>query len=187
MTTKESIEKRWSPRSFIDKAIPNETFLSIIESAKKAPSAFNEQPWRIIAGIKGTASYDKVLSGLNEFNREWASTAPIILIGLIKKSFQKNGNPNSLAIHDLGAFSSYLSLRAMQEDIYVHQMAGILPDAIRETFDIPEDYEAITGIAMGYLGDKSQLPENLAAIETSESPRKELKEILFADEWEKPF
>jgi hypothetical protein len=37
--------------------------------------------------------------------------------------------------------------------ICVHQMIGILPDKARDLFNIPDSYEAWTGMAIGYQGD----------------------------------
>ena len=40
-------------------------------------------------------------------------------------------------------------------------MAGILPDKARELFKIPEGYEAVAGMALGYPGEPESLPEHL--------------------------
>jgi len=187
MNVKESIEKRWSPRAFSEKAIPKETIKGILKDARKAPSSFNEQPWSFIIGIKGESSFEKVSTSLNEFNSKWASKAPVLILTFAKKVFKHNGKTNRHAWHDLGAFVAFMSLRALEEDIYVHQMAGILPEEVHQQFDVPEEYELVTAIAMGYLGNKSDLPEDLRKSESPESPRMELSEFVFSDQWAKPF
>jgi len=187
MDLKETIEERWSPRSFKDQQISKSTLEEILKDAGKAPSSFNDQPWRLIVGMKGDSTYEKVASGLNEFNAKWAAKAPVLLLTFAKKTFKKNGNPNRHAWHDLGAFVAFLSLRALEEGIYVHQMAGILPDEVHGRFDIPEDFELVTAVAMGYLGEAADLPEDLAASESPGSPRMELQEYVYADQWGSPF
>jgi nitroreductase len=187
MTVKESIDKRWSPRAFSDKAISKETLKSIFEDAGKAPSSFNEQPWSFIIGIKGDDSYPKVAKALNGFNAKWANKAPVIILTFAKKEFSRNGNPNRHAWHDLGAFMAYLSLRAIEEDIYVHQMAGILPDEVYAEFKIPQEYEVVTAVAMGYLGDKNRLDDDLRESESPKSPRKDIAEFVFSNEWGQAF
>ena len=43
------IINRWSPRALdVDDAISNDDLYAILEAARLAPSAFNEQPWRFI-------------------------------------------------------------------------------------------------------------------------------------------
>lgn len=184
MEIAEAIEKRWSPRAYSDQNIDTDLLKEIIKKAGRAPSSFNEQPWRLIVGIKGRETYEKVAAGLNEFNAKWATTAPVLIVGIAKQTFSRNDNENRHAWHDLGAFSTSLALAAIEHDIYIHQMAGILPDKIRETFSIPEGYDVVTILAMGYQGDKSEIPEDLQAGESARSPRKELSEFVFENSWE---
>jgi hypothetical protein len=40
-------------------------------------------------------------------------------------------------------------------------MIGILPDKAREIYQIPDAWEAWTGLAIGYQGDPMSLPDNL--------------------------
>jgi len=44
----EVIKKRKSIRNYLDKEIPKETLLEILEAARLAPSASNRQPWKFI-------------------------------------------------------------------------------------------------------------------------------------------
>lgn len=183
MTVKESINKRWSPRAFSDQPISKETLKTIFRDAGKAPSSFNEQPWSFIIGIKGDGSHTKVAKALNDFNAKWAAEAPVIILTFARKEFSRNDHENRHSWHDLGAFVAYLSLRAMEEDIYVHQMAGILPDEVYDEFEIPKEYEVVTAIAMGYLGDKRKLDEDLRQSESPGSPRKDISEFVFSNQW----
>ncbi len=36
--------ERWSPRAFLPEALPQEALLTMLEAARWAPSAYNEQP-----------------------------------------------------------------------------------------------------------------------------------------------
>jgi nitroreductase len=174
----DEIQKRWSPRAFADRPVSDDALRQVLDAARWAMSSYNEQPWRYIVATKDdAAAYDRVLQGLNEFNRSWAKTAPVLMISLVKKTFARNDKPNGHARHDLGAASAFLTLQATRLDLYVHQMAGILPDVITDTFDVPDDIEPVTGLALGYLGDPDDLPDKLAARERDERIRKPLSEI----------
>ncbi|MBT8420414.1 MAG: nitroreductase, partial [Gammaproteobacteria bacterium] len=65
-------------------------------------------------------------------------------------------------------------------------MAGILADKARDVYGIPEDFEPVTILAIGYLGDSDKLPDPLKASETAPRVRKPLTELVFSDSWEIP-
>lgn len=175
------IQTRWSPRAFADTPVPTDALQQVLEAARWAMSSYNEQPWRYIVASRSSDpdGYDRILSCLNEFNRSWAENAPVLMLGFVKTEFEHNGNPNRHARHDLGAASAFLTLQATKLDLYVHQMAGILPDVIKETFDLPDDVEPVTALALGEIGDPDDLPEDLAQREYDKRSRKPLSEVVF--------
>lgn len=180
----EIIRNRWSPRSFADEPIDKDLLLRLFEAARWAPSSYNEQPWRFIIATKDhTEEYKKLSQVLNEFNRRWATTAPLLILTIVKEHFEKNGKPNRTAEHDLGAAMSYLTFEATDNDLYVHQMAGILPDKANELYDIPEGYQPFTMAAVGYLAGPEQLPDDLALKEYGERKRKPLDKLVFQGKW----
>jgi len=76
-------------------------------------------------------------------------------------------------------------LEATSRGLFVHQMIGILPDKAREVYAIPEHSQALTGIAIGYLGDGADLPEKRRLLDTSPRTRKPLAEFVFTGKWGK--
>lgn len=176
----DEIEKRWSPRAFADTPISDDDLRQILDAARWAMSSYNEQPWRYVVAKKDDPeAYDRVLACINEFNRKWAGTAPVLMLAFAKSTFSGNGTRNRHARHDVGAASAFLTLQAAKLDLYVHQMAGILPDVIEETFDLPDDVEPVTALALGEIGDPDDLPEDLAQREYAKRSRKPLSEVVF--------
>lgn len=150
-------------------------------------SSYNEQPWRYVVATKDDPDgYEKVLGGLNEFNRSWAQTAPVLMLGFVDTTFDRNGKENRHARHDLGAASAFLTIQATAMDLYVHQMAGILPDAIRESFDLPDRVEPVTGLAVGYLGDPGQLSKKMQEREAADRSRQSQSDFVFGPEYGTP-
>jgi len=84
----DNIKNRWSPWSFDSKPVEKEKLLSILEAGRWAASAFNEQPWRFAVGKNGDEKHHKILASLIEWNRQWAGTAPILILNLAKKTFR---------------------------------------------------------------------------------------------------
>ena len=74
------ISERWSPRSFREDEIPVEKIRSLFEASRWSSSAFNDQPWRYIVGIKGSSSWNNILDCLVEGNRDWAQRSPLLLL-----------------------------------------------------------------------------------------------------------
>ncbi len=154
------LARRWSPRSFSDRAVEPEKVKRIFEAARWAASSYNEQPWRFIVAAKDEpGAFGKILSCLVEQNRAWAKDAPFLGITVAKETFTKNGKPNRVCEHDVGLAMGNLTIEAMALDLYVHQMAGLEPEKARETFDIPDGFHAFTAFAVGYMGE----PEGLDA------------------------
>jgi nitroreductase len=183
----EVIADRWSPYGFDSRPVPGEDLLSILEAARWAASSFNEQPWRfVVATSEEPDLYDRVRSCLNENNQAWAGQAPVLMLGIYKKTFTHNGKPNGIALHDLGLAAATLTLEATSRGLFVHQMAGILPDRAREEFAVPEDFEIVTGFALGYAADPSILPDALRERDTKPRSRKPLGEIVIGKSWGDP-
>ncbi len=177
------ITYRWSPRAFIDKPIEKDRIQSILEAARWAPSAFNEQPWRFIVGIKGDETYERVLETLVEWNQKWAGKASMLVVNIAKKTFSKNGKQNVTFKYDLGQAVAFMCLEAMNQGVYSHQMSGFSPEKADELFHIPDDYQAVSVTAFGYYGDPDQLPEEMYKSEIEERSRQHIDKMIYASEF----
>ena len=65
-------------------------------------------------------------------------------------------------------------------------MIGILPERARELYAIPEHSLALTGLAIGYVGDAKMLPEPLRERELRLRSRKTLREFVFGAAYGEP-
>ncbi|MCB0196649.1 MAG: nitroreductase family protein [Anaerolineae bacterium] len=181
------LKDRWSPRAFSDRPVEQEKLLAVLEAARWSASAMNEQPWRFIVATKDNpAEFEKAVSCLKEGNLRWAKDAPVLIFTTVKKSYTKFDRPNRTAFYDLGLAVSNLTVQATELGLHTHQMGGIEFDKIREVYHIPEDYEVVTGIALGYYGHIEQLPDDLQEREKGPRVRKPLSEIIFAETWAEP-
>ncbi|MEO0588388.1 MAG: hypothetical protein AAF078_12205 [Planctomycetota bacterium] len=100
----------------------------------------------------------------------------------VKTDFDKNGNPNRVAEHDLGAAMAQLSLQATAMGLFVHQMAGVDLDKIAATYTPPDNFKPCTAAAIGYGGQPDTLPEEwMRDAETAERTRLPRTDLVFAD------
>lgn len=176
-----AILERWSPRAYSDKPVSGEDLKRVFEAARWAPSSNNEQPWRFLVGARGSETYEKIAASLVPFNHQWATHAPVLILGLAKKKFTRNDTPNGYAAHDLGAATAYLVLEATALGLHAHQMAGFDQANAREAFGISDDYLLGSVIALGYQTDPSTLEnENQRTSELTPRSRKPLGEIALS-------
>ena len=182
------LRRRWSPRAFTEQAVEIEKLGSLIEAARWASSLFNEQPWSfIIARKEDRDSYTQVLSCLVEGNQIWAKRAPVIILTIVKQTFDLDGRPNTHAWHDVGLAVANLVMQATAMGLGVHQLAGIYSDRIRKLFSIPEGYEPVSALAIGYFGDPDSLPDPLRDKEVASRSRKNLDEFVYEGRWGRVF
>ena len=181
------ISARWSPRAFADTPVEQKKLLSVLEAARWASSSNNRQPWRFIVGQKGEATFDKLLGCLAQGNVSWAQHAPVLILSTAERAFAATGDKpardNRHALHDVGSAVNNLVLQATSLDLYVHQMAGFSPEKAVEAFAIPEDFEPVAILALGYLGNPDALPDALREREGAQRTRKPLDELVFGEKF----
>ncbi|HEX8491491.1 MAG TPA: nitroreductase family protein [Pyrinomonadaceae bacterium] len=178
------IKRRWSPRAFSAQPVETEKLLSLLEAARWAASCFNEQPWSFIVATKESEEeYERLLGCLVESNARWAQYAPVLMLSVAKLNFERNAKPNRHAFHDVGQAAASLTLQATALGLVVHQMAGFDIAKARERFSIPEGYEAVAAIAVGYQNEADSLPEDLREKEEAPRTRRPLDSFVFTGTW----
>lgn len=174
------LRRRWSPRAFDPRPVERDILLSLLEAARWAASSNNEQPWSYLIATKDQpAEYDKMHACLLPGNQAWARNAPVLMISVVKTIFSRNGTPNRVALHDVGAASAQLTAEATARGLVVHQMAGIELGKIKIEYALPDHHEPVAAIAIGYPGDPNTLDAKLKERELSPRTRKPLDQFVF--------
>ncbi len=180
------LAERWSPYAFEDRRVEGADLAALFEAARWAASSRNEQPWRFLVATRDDPEqHARLASCLLEGNHAWAHVAPVLVLALIRTDFTYNGQPNRTAGHDLGLAVGNLTVEATARGLAIHQMAGILPDRARELFDVPEGFEPVTVLAIGYAGDADDGP--LAKRDRSPRSRRPLAETVFGGRFGRPY
>jgi nitroreductase len=180
----ELLKQRWSPRAFDERAVEPEKLRTLLEAARWSASGGNMQPWAFIVARRTAeaAAFARMVDCLTEGNVPWAAQAPVLGI-TVASLYRRPDVLNRHAFHDVGLATQNLATQATAFGLYLHLMGGFSPDKARTAFAIPEDYEAVTMFALGYLGDPSQLPERHQESERSPRTRRPLNEFVFSDRW----
>jgi nitroreductase len=182
-----ALARRWSPYAWSDRDVPEADLVAILEAARWAPSSYNEQPWRyIVVRRSDEAAFAKALACLVEGNQAWAKFVPVLLFGIVVTTFSRNGKPNRAAEHDLGLASGSICVEATARGLCVHQMIGIVPEKVRETYGVPENALPLTALAIGYAGEGPDVPDALKERDRAPRTRRPLAATFFGDGWDKP-
>ena len=171
---------RWSPRAYAAGDAIDETQLaSALEAARWAPSANNIQPWRFIVARRGTQAHDRVHEALLGYNKAWAGNAAVLIVA-VAETTDAAGKPLGYAAYDLGQAVAHLSVQAHHDGLHVHQMGGFDREGVRAAFGLDARFEPLTVIALGPIGDPSDLPEALQERESAPRVRRPLVDSLIA-------
>jgi nitroreductase len=178
------ITERWSPLAYSDRSIEPKKLRSLLEAARWAASSYNQQPWHFIVATKEEpAEFERLLGCLVPGNAQWAGNAPTLMLSVAKLTYDAGGAPNRHAFHDVGQATANLAIQATALGLAVHQMGGFDAARAREEFSIPDGYEPVAAIAVGYPGDAESLPESLRARARAPRTRRELGEFVFHGKW----
>lgn len=178
------LRQRWSPIAFSDQAVEPEKLRSVLEGARWAESSYNEQPWSyIVATQDNPDEFSRLLECLAEGNQVWAKNAAVLMLSVAKLTFERNGVENRHAFHDVGAASASLAIEAAAQELFIHQMAGFDVPKAKETYGIPDGYEPVAAIALGYLGDPRTLSESMQQRQSAPRTRKPLDQFVFTGHW----
>ena len=174
------LKRRWSPRAFSDLPVEKEKIRSLFEAARWSPSAGNLQPWSFLLGFKGDETYNRIFETLDAGNKKWVNRCPVLIMSVGKKLIKDTNERHPHFKYDVGQSVAHLTFQAMELGLMVHQMSGFDAHSASETFNIPEKYEALTVIAIGYIGMVDLLPEDLRKRELAARTRHDFRDFVFA-------
>lgn len=178
------IAGRWSPRSFDpDRDVDARTLTGLIEAARWAPSCANEQPWRFAVGARGEGSpsaqrWQAIYDALDVGNQLWCRHAAAFVVMAATRTFEKNGQSNRYAWHDVGAAGVSLALEAHARGLGSHPMAGWDADRLRAGLDLPESLDLVAVWAIGWPASADALPEPFLGRELAPRSRRPLADFM---------
>ena len=180
------IANRWSPRAYdASKPVSQAQIISMLEAARWAPSCFGDEPWRFIVWDKNkdAAAWEKAFDCIVQGNQGWAKDAPVFVLICAGTLFEQNQKPNRWGAYDTGAAAVSLSLQATSMGLVTHQMGGFDGEKTRAAFNIPEQFEMMSMMAVGYIADVDAMPEEAKERTLAPRKRKPLGELFYEGVW----
>jgi len=162
--------ERWSPRAFTGEPMPQSELMTLLEAARWAPSSYNSQPWRFLYARRDTPQWDTFVALLNPFNQSWAKEASVLVVVVSNSKMLPPDTdkwvPSYTHSFDAGAAWAMLALQASISGWAAHGMVGFDMAKAATELHVPEGWRVEAAVAIGRKGDKSKLPEQLAARES---------------------
>jgi len=182
------LRTRWSPRAFTNRPVENKNLLALLEAARWSPSSMNEQPWHFMLAAKhdDPEAYRQLYKCLSKSNQRWVHRAPVLLLAAAKLHNARTGEPNVFAWYDVGQSVAFLTVQATALGLAVHQLGGFDRGKAREIIRLPDGYEPIVMLCIGYADSPEVLPDDLRVREEAPRFRKPLESFVFTEEWGNP-
>jgi nitroreductase len=169
----EAIQERRSIRSYTDQPVEREKMEKILEAGRLAPSAKNCEPWHFIAVTD--PSKRKTLSGGTWAKFLTQSSLVIVACG------DKKASPDWYAI-DVALAVENMVLTAVSLGLGTCCVGSFNETDVKATLKIPEKFEVLVMLAVGYPSDKIDLSSKLLNIVRT---RKSLSEVASEEEFGK--
>jgi len=164
----ELARKRFSPKTFLNRPVPREELRALFEAARWSPSSFNDQPWSFVVATQDRPeAFARLLETASAKNAAWAKDAPVLVLAVARKAFTHNGNPNRHAVYDVGQSVAWLTMEATARGLLVHQVAGFDAQKAAAAVGLPEGWEAVTLMALGYSEASPAAPRSRRALEAT--------------------
>lgn len=177
------IINRWSPRALSGKPISKEQIMSLFEAARWAPSPYNIQPWAFIFALKNSPGWQSIFNTLVPVNQSWAKNSSAFIVVLSLK--MKNNQEIPTHSYDTGGATQNLLLQAESMGLVAHGMAGFDHQLLNDLLKIPKDYKIEAVYAIGSLGNKQELPQELQNREVP-SGRNKFSDFVYENSFGNP-
>jgi nitroreductase len=169
MEIMELLTKRYSVRAYKPDPIEDQKIQQILEAARIAPTAANQQPFQLI--VIHTKGREAELRKI--YNRDWFTQAPIVIcaVGLKNNSWTRYDGANYNLV-DVAIAMDHLILAATNLGLGTCWIAAFNPDSAREVLELPDEVLPIIFTPLGYPADQPK-----------EKERKMLSELVRFERW----
>ena len=164
----EAIKIRKSVRAYDTKPIPDDVLMRVLEAGRAAPSANNAQPWHFI--VVKSPEKREILSK-RMFTR-FLVESPVVLVGCGEKN-------KRFHVVDVSIAMQQMVLAATAEGLGTCWIGDFDDKVVRDLLKIPEMYNIVCLLAMGYPREKVDLAAKLMRTRS----RKKMEEVVSYEEF----
>lgn len=160
------VNERYSVRKFSDQKVESEKLIQVLESARKAPSAVNFQPYKIFV----VESAEKLSEIKSCYHRNWFETAPLVLVvvGLHDMAWKRGIDGKDHMDIDTAIVTDHIMLQAAELELGTCWICNFDVEKTKDVLGLSATEEPVALVPLGY-------PENK---EVPVKKRKGLDEIV---------
>lgn len=185
METLEAISKRASLKTCCSaRDVERGKIEKILEAASLAPSARNNQPWRFIV-VKGKENVENVATKAFGEGNQVVKEAPVLIIACANPADDIIAEGKEYYLFDLGLAVGNMLLAATDLGLVTHPMAHVYEDELKKILGIPPEVRFVIATPLAYPAGGSY--EKVAQKRLSQRTREDLKAVVHANTWGKPF
>lgn len=147
MTFMELAQRRRSVRSYADRPIEREKLMAVLEAGRIAPSACNNQPWRLVVVQKA----EERAALFACYGRDWIRTAPaaIIVCADHEQSWKRRDGKDHADV-DAAILADHLTLAAADLGLGTCWVCAFDAAALRDLLRLPPALEPVVLLPIGY-------------------------------------
>jgi len=162
----EAIKNRRSVRDYRAASVPKEKLNKVLEAARLAPSAHNEQEWKFVV-VKNLEKRREVSEAAGQ---SFIAEAPVIIAAVATdpEHIMSSGVP-AYAV-DLAIAVEHMALQAVEEELGTCWIGAFGQEEVKKVLNIPDEYKVVALMPLGFPTDKPK-----------EKIRKKLDEIVSED------
>jgi nitroreductase len=176
MSIQEVIQRRRSCRAYREDPVAKEDVEKVLNAARLAPSACNQQPWRFAVVTDDTRRREIIEHGFRVgIPMRWALKAPVLIVIGIKRSAIVHRAAVKLTKIDypwidIGIAGEHLVLQAEELGLGTCWIGWVKTKRVRSIVEWPRDTDPVAVITLGWPEDPDNPPEP--------RPRKKLADIV---------
>jgi nitroreductase len=170
MDVMEAIKKRYSVRSYQDRAVETEKLDSILEAARLAPSASNRQEWRFIV-VRDKNVRQRLMQAAKD--QAFVGQAPVVVVACAKTDSHVMTCGQQCYPVDVAIAIEHMALKATEEGLGTCWIGAFYEDKVKEILGVPKDIRVVALLALGYPVKLRPNPKD----------RLRLKEIVMYEGW----
>jgi len=153
---------RQAVKKFADRRVPPEVLGRILECARNAPSAREDQPWRFVVVQDALTRHQMARAA---FQGDLIRSAPVLVVGCARVHSNIAGSGRASHPVDLAAATEAMVLAAADMSLATAWITGFREGEIRSLLGIPTDVPVVSLLAIGFPDGFQRLPARRPAEE----------------------